>query len=73
MSADLVQRLTDAATAAIANERPSLEHPVGRVVGLTLELVIDGAGQVREAVCYVERRTQGGALLARHIRKEPAA
>ena len=29
----LVQRLTDAATAAIANERPALEHPVGRVVG----------------------------------------
>ena len=62
---DLVQRLTDAATAAIENERPSLEHPVGKVAGVTIELVIDGAGQVREAVAYVERRTQGGALLGR--------
>jgi hypothetical protein len=34
---DLVTRLTEAATAAIANERPALEHPVGRVVGLTLD------------------------------------
>jgi hypothetical protein len=38
---DLVQRLTAAAVAAIENERPALEHPVGRVVGLT----IDGAGR----------------------------
>ena len=62
---DLVQRLTDAATAASANERPALESPVGRFVGLTVELVLDGAGQVREAICYVERRMAGGALLAR--------
>jgi hypothetical protein len=70
---DLVTRLTEAAAAAIANERPSLESPVGHVHGLTIELVLTGAGQVHEAVCYVEWRTQGGALLARHIRKEPAA
>jgi hypothetical protein len=38
---DLMQRLTAAATAAIANERPALEHPGGHVVGLT----IDGAGR----------------------------
>jgi hypothetical protein len=69
---DLEERLIQAATAAIANERQALESPVGRVAGLTIELVIDGAGQVREATCYVERRTQGGALLGRHVRKEPA-
>ena len=63
---DLVQRLTDAAAAAILNERPSLEHPVGRVAGITIELLLTGTGQVGEAHVYVERRTQGGALLARH-------
>ena len=57
---DLVTRLTDAATAAIENETPALTYPVGRVVGLTIELVIDGAGQIRESVACVERRTQGG-------------
>ena len=40
----LVQRLTDAATAAIRNERRALESPVGRVAGLTIELVVDGSG-----------------------------
>ncbi len=70
---DLVQRLTDAATAAIANERPSLESPVGRVVGFTIELVIDGAGQVREAVAYVERRTSAGALPGRYAGKKGSA
>ena len=70
---DLVTRLTEAATAAILNERPSLESPVGHVRGVTLELVLSSQGQVTEATRYVERRTQGGALLARHIRKEPAA
>ena len=63
---NLLARLTAAATAAIENERPALESPVGRVVGLTIELVINGAGQVRESVAYVERRTSGGALSARH-------
>ena len=70
---DLVTRLQEAARLAIANERPSLEHPVGRVVGLTLELVIDGAGQVRESIAYVERRTSAGALLGRYAGKKGAA
>lgn len=70
---DLVTRLQTAAAAAIENETPALTHPVGRVVGLTIELVIDGAGQVRESVAYVERRTAGGALLARHMGKKGAA
>ena len=63
---DLLTRLQAAATAVIENERPALEHPVGRVVGLIVELVVDGADQVRESVAYVERRAAGGALLARH-------
>lgn len=69
---DLVTRLQAAAAAAIANETPALTHPVGRVVGLTIELVIDGAGQVHESVAYVERRTAGGALLARQTGKGAA-
>jgi hypothetical protein len=63
---DLVNRLT--AAAAIENERPALEHPGGRVVGLTIELTIDGAGQVHEAIAYVERQTSAGALLAWQVR-----
>ena len=39
----------------------------------TVELVIDGADQVHEAVAYVERRTQGGALLARDEGKKGSA
>jgi hypothetical protein len=70
---DLEERLVRAAEAAIRNERQALESPVGHLRGPTIELVLDGAGQVRESIAYVERRTQGGVLLARHIRKEPAA
>ena len=46
---------------------------MGRVRGVTIELVLTGAGQVREAVSYVERRTAGRALLARHTGKRGAA
>jgi hypothetical protein len=63
---DLVRRLTDAAAAAIVDERPALENPRGHVRVVTIELVLTGAGQVHEAGCYVERRAAGGALLARH-------
>ena len=70
---DLVTRLTEAAAAAIENERPSLESPVGRVAGLTIELVIDGAGQVRESIAYVERRTSAGALMGRYTGKKGSA
>ena len=73
MVTGLVTQLTEAATAAIANERASLESPVGRVRGVTIELVLTTQGQVHEAVCYVERRTQGGALLTRHMEKGSAA
>ncbi len=42
---DLEERLVQAAEAAIRNERPALEALVGRVVGLTIELVLNGAGR----------------------------
>jgi hypothetical protein len=41
---DLVQRLTAAAVSAIESEAPALTSPVGHVRGITVELVIDGAG-----------------------------
>lgn len=64
---DLVTRLTEAAQAAIENERPALEHPAGHVRGVTIELALRSDGVVHEAVCYVERRTSGAALLARQV------
>ncbi len=54
--ADLVQRLTDAAAVAIANERPALEHKPEQVKRITLELELSRAGDVVGATCYVERR-----------------
>ena len=41
---DLEEQLVQAAEAAIRNERPSLESPVGHVRGVTIELVLTGAG-----------------------------
>lgn len=64
---DLVQRLTEAASAAIANERPSLEHRSETVRGLTIELTLTGAGKLVHATAYVERRTSAGALLNRYV------
>ena len=59
---DLVPRLTEAATAAIANERPSLEHPVGYVRGVTVELTTGPGGGLADAVSCVERRKKIGRL-----------
>lgn len=65
---DLVQRLQQAASAAIAAERPALTSDAdGRVVGLTVELVIGPGGALGEATVYVERRISGGALMARRV------
>jgi hypothetical protein len=61
---DLVARLQEAACAAIAQERPSLEHLAGKVRGLTVELLMKSDSTVYEAVAFVERRTTGPALLA---------
>jgi hypothetical protein len=53
---DLVQRLTEAAAAVIANERPTLEHRPEQVKGITLKLELSRAGDVVGATCYVWRR-----------------
>jgi hypothetical protein len=66
----LVRRLIEAAASAIANERPSLEHRPETVRGITLELTLTSTGQVNEATCYVERRTQAGALLCRQTKSQ---
>ncbi len=60
MSADLVARLIEAAAAAIANERPTLEHRPEQVKGITLELELSRAGDVVEATCYVQRQYRVG-------------
>jgi hypothetical protein len=52
---DLVERLQAAATAAIANERPSLEHAPALIRRLTIELEIANAGAVVNAMTRVER------------------
>jgi len=55
---DLIERLTDAAAEAIANERQGLSYEPHRLRGIVLELRIDGKGAVVEGTCYVERRVQ---------------
>jgi len=71
MSADLVTKLTEAATAAMENVRPSIEYPAGGVRGITVELTLTNSGHVHEAVAYVERRSKGSALLAQYAGGEP--
>ncbi len=58
MSADLIERLTEAAAEAIANERQGLNYEPDRLRGIVLELRIDGKGAVVEGTCYVERKTR---------------
>ncbi len=70
---DLEERLVQAAEAAIRDQRQSLSHKPEQVRGITLELTVGRDGQVKEAISYVERRASAGALLGRHVRKEPAA
>ena len=55
---DLIERLTEAATAAIVNETQSLSYEPQRLKGIVLELTIDGHGAVIEGRCYVERKTK---------------
>src|SRR5688572_11590457 len=58
---DLVETLIEAAASAIRNQQTALKSPVGHVRSVTVELVLTSAGQIHEAVCYVERRTAAGA------------
>ena len=55
---DLTERLQDAASAAIADERPSLAHDPARLRGITVELTIANNGAVIEGRCWVERSTR---------------
>jgi hypothetical protein len=70
-SAVLVLHLQETASAAIANDQPALEHPRGHVGGLTVQRVLTSQGHGSVAGAYVERRTQGGALLGRHVKSGP--
>ena len=58
MTVDLVERLAEGATAAIANEWPILEHGVARLRGITLELRVANGGEVVDGRCRVERATK---------------
>jgi len=55
---DLVTRLTEVASAAIANERPALEHRPETIRGVTVEITLGKAGGLVDAIVYVERRTK---------------
>ena len=58
MANDLIEQLTEAATAAIVNETQSLAHEPDRLRGIVLPLRIDGTGVVVEGTCYVERKAK---------------
>jgi len=55
---DLTLRLQEAAAAAIADERPSLEHEPARLRGIHIELEVRNNGAVIEGRCWVERATR---------------
>jgi len=55
---DLIERLTQAAAEAIANERRGLAYEPHRLRGIVLDLKIDARGAVVAGVCYVERRVK---------------
>ena len=57
---DLVERLQEAAAAAIADERPSLEYDQHHVTGICIELEIANGGAVIDGRCWVERRVKAG-------------
>jgi hypothetical protein len=51
----LVERLTEAATVAIANERASLEHAPGLIRRFTIDLALANNGAVIDATTRLER------------------
>jgi len=59
---DLVTRLTEAATAAIENERQALGYRPETIRGLTFEVTLGKAGGLADVVVYVERRTKADQL-----------
>jgi hypothetical protein len=52
---DLVQRLADAAAAAIQNEAAELRREPERVRSIVLDLTLDRRGVVSEGAVYIER------------------
>lgn len=65
MSTDLMTRVLSAAEAAIRDEARAFEDRPQTIKGLTLEIVLGPTGTVGDVSVYLERRTAGGALLAR--------
>ena len=53
---DLVEALTEAAAAAIANERQGLEYEPNRVTGIHIGLEVANGGAVIDGRCWVERK-----------------
>ena len=56
----LVERLTTAAAAALADVGPSLEHEPGRLRRVTVELELANNGHVVDATVWTERRAGAG-------------
>jgi hypothetical protein len=63
MPSDLVERLQKAASAVIANERPTLTRDPQTIKSVVVELVVTGQQQVGEADCYVMRRANLNRVL----------
>jgi hypothetical protein len=59
---DLVTRLTEAATAAIENERQALGYRPETIRGLTVEVTLGPSGGLKDAIVYIERRTKADQL-----------
>jgi len=55
---DLIERLTEAATAAILNEEQSLSYDVNRLKGIMIELTVANNGAVIEGRAWIERKTK---------------
>ncbi len=58
MSVDLIERLTEAAAEAIANEKQSLAYEPDRLRSIHVELELAKGGTVIEGRAWIERRTR---------------
>jgi hypothetical protein len=57
---DLVERLSEAASAVIERQRDDIERDGRTLRGLTIELTL-GSAKAIDATCYLERRMRIGA------------
>jgi len=53
----LVERLQAAATVAIADVGPTLEHDVGRLGSVTISLQLANGGEIIDATVWTQRRS----------------